>query len=80
MAKILFPIVYLVGAQQWISWIDMISPGICFIYGESPNSAGNDQNDDPFTIKMADWNGSDYRENSSIDENFLSPRKIFLVY
>ena len=26
---------------------------------------------------MADWNGSDYRENSSIDEKFLSPKKYF---
>ena len=26
---------------------------------------------------MADWNGSGYRENSSIDENFLSPKNIF---
>ena len=31
-AKILFSVVYLVGAQQWISWIDIISPEICFIY------------------------------------------------
>ena len=26
---------------------------------------------------MADWNGSGYRKNSSIDENFLSPKNIF---
>ena len=26
---------------------------------------------------MADWNGSGYRENSSIDEKFLSPKNIF---
>ena len=25
---------------------------------------------------MADWNGSGYRENSSIDENLLSPKKV----
>ena len=42
---------------------------------------GNDQNDDPITIQMSDWNGSGYRENSSsdesddsIDEKFLSPK------
>ena len=33
MAKILFSVLYLVGAHQWISWIDMISPEICFVYG-----------------------------------------------
>ena len=75
MAKILFSVVYLVGAQQWISWIDMISPEICL---QSPNSADNDQNDNPLTLKMADWNGSGYRENSRIDENFLSPKKLFV--
>ena len=26
---------------------------------------------------MADWNGSGYRENNSIDENFLCPKNIF---
>ena len=25
---------------------------------------------------MTDWNGSGYRENSSIDEKFLSPKNI----
>ena len=31
-AKILFTVVYLVYTQQWISWIDIITPEICFIY------------------------------------------------
>ena len=31
-AKIFFSVVYLVCTQQWISWIDIISAEICFIY------------------------------------------------
>ena len=73
----MFSVAYLVGAHQWISRIDITSPEICCIYLLSPTSAGNDQNGDPLTIKMADWNGSGYPENSSIDENFLYPKQYF---